>query len=245
MAHSLFQGCKVEVVTFSVMDTKSNVTNHAVLWEDNDFILQNFIAASMLIIPYISTLTGSVVNYTNIEDDIRQTTLFIANHREMLFNGTNTELEIVENSIARLSEFISQYNFVVNATYVDNVMTSFDRMVAFVSNHTYMYPLDSSLSQVNISHFKWAVPVSVCGGLYVYANTWYKCTTSIITGTVCFIGVLGNALAFYVFGKMGHKNVSTVLLKALAITDSALLLFAIFHISRCELYFGCFNVSNM
>ena len=44
-----------------------------------------------------------------------------------------------------------------------------------------------------------------------------------VTITICIFGVPGNLIAFYIFGKMGNQNASTYLLRALAFTDSSLL----------------------
>ena len=72
-----------------------------------------------------------------------------------------------------------------------------------------------------------------------------ECIICIIGGIVGGIGIIGNVLAFNIFGKMGHKNVIIMLLRALAVTDSMFLLFAVIHTTLCEIHWGCYIVSNL
>ena len=116
----------------------SNISNYAES-VTGDSVVETFIPAYMLIIPYMANLTGSEINGTNINDDIRHTTVFIANHRIMLFNGTTAELEVVGNSITRLSEYIVKHNKLTNATYKDIVATSFAHMASFYFKQIRIY----------------------------------------------------------------------------------------------------------
>ena len=50
---------------------------------------------------------------------------------------------------------------------------------------------------------------------------------TIVSGTLCALGMTGNCIAFYIFKKIGHRNSNTLLLQALASMDSFLLLFII------------------
>ena len=49
-----------------------------------------------------------------------------------------------------------------------------------------------------------------------------------VFGTVCVLGLLGNALSFAVLTKFAHRSVATYLLKALAVTDNLFLAAAAF-----------------
>ena len=200
----------------------SNISNSSE-WVTEGSILENFISAYMLIIPCISNLTETVSDGTNIDDDIRHTMSYISNIRTMLFNGSIGELEVVRNSIGRLSGYISKYEELMNATHRDNIITSFARMESHIS-----YLLSS------------LVPDNYGMECYLYIHVVY-----IATGIVSGIGIAGNIVAFNIFGKIGHRNSSTVLLRTLALMDSLLLVFAILsHI--CPLdprYFECNFVS--
>ena len=243
MISSLFQDCRLgrrqEGATASIMDM-SHISNHTES-VTGDSIIETFISAYMLIIPYITNLTESVINETNVHDDIRHVTSFIANHRIILFNGTTTELEVVGNSISRLSEYIVKHNKLMNATYTDGVATSFADMASFVLNHAESMGNSSQNEFIFMKHLISTLirrrSRFVCNGP--------ECIISIIGGVVGGIGIIGNVVAFNVFGMMGHENVIIVLLRALAMTDSTFLLLAIIHTTLCDLHRGCYVVSNL
>ena len=201
-----------------IADEMSNISSHSDSMTD-ETILDNFISAYMLIIPYISNLTEAVINATSINDDIRRTSSFISKKRTMMFTDI-TELEVIWDSVARLSSYISKHDELMNVTHTDVVISSFDRMMSLISNHILSF---------------YASEAEEC---VLYAQVVY-----IITGILSGIGIAGNAVAFNIFGKLGQRNSSIVLLRTLAVMDSILLVFAI--LSRiCPFgYFNCNFVS--
>ena len=61
--------------------------------------------------------------------------------------------------------------------------------------------------------------------LYTFCTMFAIINTVIIDGILCILGPIGNITSFCVFGKLGWRNSTTVLIRALAVTDTFLLLF--------------------
>ena len=140
------------------------------------------------------------MNATNTEDVRTDLISMMTNHMELLINRTN--LEGVLDSISRILSYISNHrDLMINDTHIDDVETSFELILSFWSNHR--------------------ETLTVCA--------LYLMVTDIVIGIICGLGIIANIVAFNIFGKMGNRNSSTMLLRALAAMDSLLMLLAILN----------------
>ena len=151
---------------------------------------------------FISNHTGPVNNYTNTQDVRSDLVSLASNFVDLVMNGTNDVAGDIIDSITSILTHISNHReFVINDTDVENVRTSFACILSFYSDH------EMSMNLTGCFLFRVAI--------------------QIIIGIVSGLGIIGNVASFFIFGKMAHQNSSTLLLRALAVMDSTLLLFAI------------------
>ena len=140
---------------------------------------------------------------------------FVKNHTGSVINDTQ---DTRSHIVSLISNHIKQ---VSNGTIFD-VMESVDHILSYISNHKESMMNDSRIEDVNTSFERLLSLWSQAAACVLYTNV-----TDIIIYAICGLGIIANIVAFHVFGKMGHKNSSTLLLRALAVMDSLFLVFSI------------------
>ena len=162
---------------------------------------ESMIAAHEVIFSFIANHTGSVINDTqSVRSHI---VLLVLNYLVHLFNVTlDAEGEPVDR--------------------VYREMESVDRILSYISNHKETFINDTQIEALETSFERilsfWS-PIVQC--------VLYSTVTDIIIYALCGLGIIANTVAFHVFGKLRHKNSSTLLLRALAVMDSLFLIFSI------------------
>ena len=195
--------------------------------------LEYIVAAYLLINSYIRAVArkmSQVLNQSETSTDDSSVANIIAAYMAVNSFIMNHGGSLTNNTGARdlkphiISLVLSHMELVANGTEVEGILDSITRILSYISNHRELlinitHIEDARLSFQQIWSF-WST-IASC--------TLYTTVTNAIIGTICGLGVLANIVAFNIFGKMGHRNSSTMLLRALAVMDSVLLLFAILN----------------
>ena len=154
---------------------------------------------------------------------------YIVDHRNSMIN--NTIARDVNSHM--ISLIFNHMQLLANGTQIEGILESITRILSYISHHKELLINDTHIQDVKISFERiwsfWSMIISC---------TLYTTVTNIITGIICSLGVLANIAAFNIFGLMGHKNSSTMLLRALAVMDSVLLLFAILDLPHHPGYYA-------
>ena len=140
---------------------------------------------------------------------------FIANHTGSVINDTHSVRSHIVSLVWNYWEELH------NGTLFGTVK-SVDRILSYISNYKETFINDTQIEALKTSFeyiLSFLSPTVHC--------ILYNTVTDIIIYALSSLGIIANIVAFHVFGKMGHKNSSTLLLRALAVMDSLFLIFSI------------------